>query len=180
MLTTTPERNPASKGLYPSRCAKRPRDAHSAPEIDRERPWRGSGRYKLQAARYSARKGMDAELKHVLNTAYPGEEARYFLPMSIGSTQNDANEGAALILSGLKTLTSSPFWDYPDGKIPFVGALSVLLDGARRPRGIIETTRVEIMPFQAITEEMAQAYCEGERTANWWRRGDASRRSLHR
>ena len=79
-------------------------------------------------------------------------------------------EGAALILSGVKTLISSPFWDYPDGKIPFVGALSVLLEGARRPRGIVETTRVEIMPFQAITEEMAQAYGEGEGTADWWRR----------
>ena len=113
---------------------------------------------------------MDAELRRVLNTAYPGEEARYFLPMSIGSAPEHADEGAALILSGVKTLTSSPFWDYPDGKIPFVGALSVLLDGARRPRGIVETTRVEIMPFQAITEEMAEAYGEGERTASWWRR----------
>jgi uncharacterized protein YhfF len=115
-------------------------------------------------------KEMDAELRRVLNTAYPGEEARYFLPMSIGSAPEHADEGAALILSGVKTLTSSPFWDYPDGKIPFVGALSVLLDGARRPRGIVETTRVEIMPFQAITDEMAQAYGEGERTASWWRR----------
>ena len=133
---------------------------------------------------------MDAELKPVLNTAYPGEETRYFLPMSIGSAQNHADEGAALILSGLKTLTSSPFWDYPDGKIPFVGALSVLLDGARTPRGIVETTRVEIMyPSKPSPKEMAQAYGEGERTANWWRRevgafyqalGDASRRRLHR
>ena len=106
---------------------------------------------------------MDAELRRVLNTAYPGEEARYFLPMSIGSAPEHADEG-------VKTLISSPFWDYPDGKIPFVGALSVLLDGARRPRGIVETTRVEIMPFQAINEEMAQAYGEGERTADWWRR----------
>jgi uncharacterized protein YhfF len=69
-----------------------------------------------------------------------------------------------------RTLTSSAFWDYPDGKIPFVGALSVLLDGARRPRGIVETTRVEIMPFKAINEDMAQDYGEGERTADWWRR----------
>jgi uncharacterized protein YhfF len=115
-------------------------------------------------------KEMDAELRRVLNTAYPGEEARHFLPMFIGSAPEHADEGAALILSGVKTLISSPFWDYPDGKIPFVGALSVLLDGARRPRGIVETTRVEIMPFQAITEEMAQAYGEGERTADWWRR----------
>ena len=46
----------------------------------------------------------------------------------------------------------------------------MLLDGSRRPRGIVETTRVEIMPFGAITEEMACAYGEGERTVEWWRR----------
>jgi uncharacterized protein YhfF len=112
---------------------------------------------------------MDAELRRVLERAYPGEEARYFLPMTIGSAPEDADEGATLILNGVKTLTSSAFWDYPDGKIPFVGALSVLLDGARRPRGIVETARVEVMPFQAINEEMAQDYGEGERTADWWR-----------
>ena len=39
-----------------------------------------------------------------------------------------------------------------------------------RPCGIVETTRVEIMPFQAITEDMAQDYGEGERTADWWKR----------
>lgn len=55
-------------------------------------------------------------------------------------------------------------------QIPFVGALSVLLDGARRPCGIVETTRVEIKRFQAITEDMAQDYGEGERTVVWWRR----------
>jgi ASCH domain len=46
----------------------------------------------------------------------------------------------------------------------------VLLDGSRQPRGIVETTQVEIMPFGAITEEMARAYGEGERTVEWWRR----------
>ena len=113
---------------------------------------------------------METELRHVLEAGFPGEKARYFLPMSIGSTPEAADEGAGLILNGTKTLTSSPFWDYPDGKIPFVGALSVLLDGPRRPRGIVQTTRVEIMPFGAITEEMALAYGEGERTVEWWHR----------
>jgi histidinol-phosphate aminotransferase len=113
---------------------------------------------------------MDAEQRRVLETAFPGQAARYFLPMSIGGTPEHADEGAALILDGTKTLTSSPFWDYPDGKIPFVGALSVLLDGARVPRGIVETMRVEIMPFGAVTEDMARAYGEGERTVQWWRR----------
>ena len=113
---------------------------------------------------------MEAKLRRVLEAAFPGEEAHYFLPMAIGSAPDHADEGAALILNGTKTLTSSPFWDYPDGKVPFVGALSVLLDGSQRPRGIVETTRVEIMPLAAITEEMARAYGEGERTVEWWRR----------
>jgi uncharacterized protein YhfF len=113
---------------------------------------------------------MEEELRRVLESAFPSEEARYFLPMSIGSTPETADEGVMLILNGTKTLTSSPFWDYPDGKIPFVGALAVLLDGSRQPRGIVETTRVEIMPFGAITEEMARAYGEGEQTVEWWGR----------
>jgi uncharacterized protein YhfF len=113
---------------------------------------------------------MEAELWHVLEAAFPGEAARYFLPMSIGSAPETADEGAVLILNGTKTLTSSPFWDYPGGRIPFVGALAVLLDGSRRPRGIVATTQVEIMPFGAITEEMARAYGEGECTVEWWRR----------
>src|SRR5689334_15676985 len=101
---------------------------------------------------------MDDEVKRVLERAYPGEEARYFFPMSIGSAPEHADQGARLILDGIKTLTSSPFWDYPDGKIPFIGALSVLLDGGRTARGIVETTRVEIMPFRAINESRARDY----------------------
>ena len=69
---------------------------------------------------------MEEELRRVLEAAFPGEEARYFLPMSIGSTMQTADEGATLILNGTKILTSSPLWDYSDGKIPFVGGLAVL------------------------------------------------------
>lgn len=106
----------------------------------------------------------------ILETAFPGQSSRFFLAMSIGGTQEIADDGAALILQGTKTATSSPFWDYPDGRIPFVGALSVLLDGRRRPVGIVETVGVETVRFRDITTEMASAYGEGERTLAWWRR----------
>ena len=106
----------------------------------------------------------------ILETAFPGESSRFFLAMNIGGTQELADDGAALILQGTKTATSSPFWDYPDGRIPFVGALSVLLDGRRRPVGIVETVGVETVRFRDITTEMASAYGEGERTLAWWRR----------
>jgi uncharacterized protein YhfF len=111
----------------------------------------------------------DAELRVLLEDAFPGEQARYFTPMTIGSTPSAADSGAAAIMNGTKTATSSPFWDYPDGKIPFVGALSILLDGQRRALAIVETKRVEIIHFGSLDEEFARAYGEGDRTLDWWR-----------
>jgi len=46
----------------------------------------------------------------------------------------------------------------------------VLLDGRRRPVGIVETVGVETVRFRDVTETMAHAYGEGERTLIWWRR----------
>ncbi len=107
----------------------------------------------------------------VLEAAFPGEGARYFLPMKIGGGDSAiADEGAAAILDGIKTTTSSPFWDYPDGRIPFVGALGVLLDGQDRPRAIVETRRVEVKPFGSVDEAFARDYGEGDRTLDWFRR----------
>ena len=105
----------------------------------------------------------------VLESAYPEDRERYFEPMVIGSTAESADRGAALILDGTKTATSSAFWDYPDGRIPFVGALSVLLDGRKCARAIVQTARVEIMSFGAVDEQFAWAYGEGDRTLAWWR-----------
>jgi uncharacterized protein YhfF len=112
---------------------------------------------------------MQDDRHDLLEAAYPGESSRFFLAMSIGGTPELADLGAAAILQGIKTATSSPFWDYPDGRIPFVGALSVLLDGRRRPVGIVETIGVETVRFRDVTQEMAWAYGEGERTLDWWR-----------
>jgi uncharacterized protein YhfF len=107
--------------------------------------------------------------RDILEAAFPGESARFFLAMSIGGTPETAEDGAALILDGTKTATSSPFWDYPDQRIPFVGALSVLLDGRGKPVGIVETISVQPIRFCDVTAAMASAYGEGERTLVWWR-----------
>lgn len=112
---------------------------------------------------------MTQDAQRLLEAEFPGEEARYFAPMSIGSAPSTADAGAALILDGIKTATSSARWDYPDGRIPFAGALSVLLDGSGRPRAIVETERVEIMPFGEVDASFARAYGEGDRTLGWFR-----------
>jgi uncharacterized protein YhfF len=106
----------------------------------------------------------------LLEAAFPGESARFYLSMFIGGTPEVADYAATAILAGAKTATSSPFWDYPDGRIPFVGALSVVLDGRRRPACVVETVRVQIVRFCDVTEAMAMAYGEGEETLAEWRR----------
>ena len=112
---------------------------------------------------------MPTDPRRVLEAAFPGEASRYFAPMSIGRSPQTATVGAALILDGIKTTTSSVHWDYPDGRIPFVGALSILLNGAGCCRAIVETKRVEIIPFREIDEDFARAYGEGDRTLEWLR-----------
>lgn len=113
---------------------------------------------------------MTVQRHDILGTAFPVQDSLFFLAMSIGDTPEHADHGAALVLDGTKTATSSPFWDYADGRVPFVGALSVLLDGQDQPVGIVETVGVERVRFRDVTEEMARAYGEGERTLQWWRR----------
>jgi uncharacterized protein YhfF len=129
---------------------------------------------------------MTTDPQRVLEAAFPSENARYFASMSIGHTPETADEGAALILDGIKTTTSSAHWEYPDGRIPFVGALSVLLDGKGHPRAIVETERVEIKPFRTVDEAFAHAYGEGDRTLEWfwsemgaWYRDTAARHGEH-
>ena len=64
-------------------------------------------RNSVSAKAASEEKNMEAEPRHVLEAVFPGEDARYFLPMSIGSVPETADEGVVLILNGTKTATSS-------------------------------------------------------------------------
>ena len=110
---------------------------------------------------------MAPEIEQALEIAYPGEDSRYFSSMMVGRAPATADEGAAAILEGIKTTTSSGFWDWRDGRIPFVGALCVLLDGQARMRSIIETERVEIISFGSVDENLARSYGEGDGTLKW-------------
>jgi uncharacterized protein YhfF len=62
-------------------------------------------------------------------------------------------------------------WDYQEsGKpLPYVGALSVLEDGARQPVCVIETTWVEVIPFDQIDSKFAFEYSETDGTLEGWR-----------
>lgn len=108
---------------------------------------------------------MDIEsFPKIIAETMPGREHQCFGPISIGSSPVSADEGARLIIDGIKTATSSPFWEFSDGKIPYKGALSVLLDGRGQARAIVETSSVDIVPLNQVSEEFAFAYGEGDRS----------------
>lgn len=90
---------------------------------------------------------------------------------AFGATPEHADGLLALVLEGTKTGTASSAWDYAeeDAPLPTVGDLSIILDGAARPRTVLETTSVEVVPFDQVTEEHARAEGEDDRTLASWR-----------
>ncbi|MEM7376550.1 MAG: ASCH domain-containing protein [Pseudomonadota bacterium] len=97
--------------------------------------------------------------------------ARFYESFRIGDGDAVADAGAALILGGEKTTTSSPLWEYQEtGKPqPSVGALSVLEDGRRNPVCVVESVWVEVVRFADVDAAFARAYGETDGTLAGWR-----------
>jgi len=90
---------------------------------------------------------------------------------SFGVTRDQADRLLALVLAGTKTATSSSAWDYQvtGEPLPTVGTLSILLDGLERPRALVVTAAVEVVPFGEVSAEHAYLEGEGDRTLEHWR-----------
>ena len=90
---------------------------------------------------------------------------------SFGDDPRLADELLALVVAGRKTATATalPEFDDTGERLPRPGELSILLDGAGRPRALIRTTRVETVPFGEVTAEFAAAEGEGDRSLASWR-----------
>lgn len=101
---------------------------------------------------------------------------------SFGDSTEMADELLDLVISGKKTATAGALWQYQaDGDpLPIPGQLFILLDGSATPRCVIETTSVEVIPFEQIGAAFAFSEGEGNRTLDWWRQAHESffRRTL--
>jgi uncharacterized protein YhfF len=97
-----------------------------------------------------------------------GEE---YLAEGWGDSPEMADELGALISSGTKTATCSALWEYEaEGEaLPEVGTKTVVLDGKGEPLCIIETTEVEMRPFDGVDERFAYEEGEGDRSLTYWR-----------
>lgn len=89
-----------------------------------------------------------------------------------GDSPDLANELGALIVSGTKTATCSALWEWEaeGDPLPEVGAKSVVLDGNGEPLCIIETTEVEVRPYNETDARFAYEEGEGIRSLEYWQR----------
>ena len=83
----------------------------------------------------------------------------------------DADYLAELVLMGQKTATSSAFDLYAVGNepLPKENELSVILDSKENAICIIETTKVEVIPFKEVSKDHAYKEGEGDKSLAYWR-----------
>lgn len=86
-------------------------------------------------------------------------------------TPQMADDLLALILAGRKKATATRLAAYiaENEPVPQPGDLALILDGAGKARCVIQTTRIDLVPFDEVTEEFAYTEGEGDRSLEWWR-----------
>ncbi len=89
---------------------------------------------------------------------------------AFGSGAEMADELSTLVVQGIKTATTSVVWEYEiEGEaLPQVGELSIILDGKGDPICIIETTEIEVKPFNQVDARFAYDEGEGDRSLAYW------------
>lgn len=97
--------------------------------------------------------------------------AELYEAWAFGDTPKMANHLAQLVLEGTKTATASNFalYEAEQEPIPEPGQLNMILDGKGKAVAIIETTDVQIIPFNQVSEEHANLEGEGDRSLDYWR-----------
>jgi len=98
--------------------------------------------------------------------------AKFYEAFAIGIDKESADHGASLILSGEKTTTSMLLWDAELNLQPMyeVGSLHIVKDGSDKPVAVVETTELEVVPFNKVDEQFAYDYGEWDRTLAGWRK----------
>jgi uncharacterized protein YhfF len=89
-----------------------------------------------------------------------------------GGDQRLADSLYPLVLRGVKRATASLLWEYErEGEpLPAPGSYSVVTDFAGAPQCIIQTTDVQVMPYDQVDAQFAFEEGEGDRSLAYWRR----------
>jgi uncharacterized protein YhfF len=113
-----------------------------------------------------------AGLGKVAAVTGPGVTATMVPPTwSFGDGPELADRLLALVLDGVKTATAGAEVEYAQSgePLPVKGDVSIVVDSAGHPGALIRTTRVDVVPFDAVDDSHAYAEGEGDRTLATWR-----------
>ena len=96
--------------------------------------------------------------------------SRFYEAFHFGDSEALANELAELVLHGTKRATAGLVWSFEvAGKgLPKPGDLSIVTNWAHEPLCVIETTAVEVVPFQEVSAEFASIEGEGDASLEYW------------
>lgn len=100
------------------------------------------------------------------------EDVKYIDCFHFELNEKLANELLKLVIIGQKQATSSSLLAYKneEDKIPKAGDLSIVTDWEGNPKCVIETIKVNVIPFKDITYDICKL--EGEdRDLESWRKG---------
>jgi uncharacterized protein YhfF len=97
---------------------------------------------------------------------------RFYEAFFFDDNEASANALAQLALSGRKRATASLVWSHEQAgtPLPRPGSLSVVTTFAGAPVCVIETLRVDIVPFEEVTAEFAAVEGEGDGSLEYWRK----------
>lgn len=101
------------------------------------------------------------------STPYGGE-------LGFDTMSENSTELLALILCGKKTafFSALPAFEIDAEPLPKIGLYYVLCDSLDQPKGIIKTENVSILPYSAVTWEMAKKEGEDSSMLEWTARRD--------
>lgn len=120
-------------------------------------------------------KDIDTELQAFWNAycvAHP-EAASQTMPGSFHfcDNQQDADTLASLVVAGEKRATCGMLqaYTFDQEAIPAPGQLSIVTFWDGRPACMIETLKIDIIPYDQVDEDFARAEGEGDKSLAYWR-----------
>lgn len=90
----------------------------------------------------------------------------------LGTTQEQADTCVLLVKAGLKTASSGALASYLHYEVPIpqVGDMAILTNWEGEAQCILQTTHVELVPFDEVEEDYAMKEGEGDQSLSYWKK----------
>lgn len=102
------------------------------------------------------------------------ENKNMAIPISFYFCDNeiDADDCAELVVKGIKRATATSLWWYGKNNepLPRIGDKYIVTDWNGNAKAIIETIKIEQVPYNKITSEFAEIEGEGDKSLEYWKK----------